>query len=134
VLLDPVRNPSEWPAAQQALRRAYVAERESLPGLPVRFKWFTKRVLLPVYANSLAEQFVAVFEPDAEPGLPPLVVFAIEPGTFTTKTGEAEGTIVGELAPNGALGLEVVDDAEGETWVIWPVAHPLATHRRAPRA
>jgi hypothetical protein len=76
---------------------------------------------------------VAVFEPDAEPGLAPLVVFAVEPGTFTTRSGSASGEIIGELAPNGALGLEVTDD-EGEVWVIWPIYNPLASMRGAPKS
>lgn len=134
MLLEPVRNPSEWAAAQSLLRTTYAARREELPRLPVRFRWFTRRVLLPVYVGGSKEQYVALYEPDAAAGVAPLVVFAVEPGTFTTRAGEAWGEVVGELAPNGALALEVIDDEDDEVWAIWPIGQPRAAMRGAPRS
>ncbi len=56
------------------------------------------------------------------------VVFQVDPGSFSTRSGSANGTLVGELEPNGAMVLETADGR-----AIWPVYNPMAPTSHAPR-
>jgi hypothetical protein len=124
--------------AQRALRERYDAERRSLDRRAVHYRWWTLKAprLGPfsalvglVRGHGLDHgRFVAVYPPEAEPGSEPVLVFQVDDDAIhPAPRGEGEGYLVGELAANGACGLE---HGGG---VAWPVYNPVPGRRDAPR-
>ena len=141
-----MRRPTEWAAAQRAFHEAYDAA-AAFPRTEVYWRvvrggrlWWRggpapliPKVLVPlawvaarlVRGRMLNERpMLAVWDRDAAPGAPAVIVFDVAP---VPAASEGHGVLVGELAPNGALCIEHGED------VLWPVYNPLAPSRAVPR-
>lgn len=79
-------------------------------------------------ANLWGANRVAIYGLDSQAAALPTVTFEIDAGTFEAPSGAANGTLVGELEPNGAMVLETADGR-----AIWPVYNPTAPTSHAPR-
>lgn len=141
-LLPSIRHPNRWADAQRELASDVP---EAAPRTAVHVCWWLATesgvarlgghgviylILVPVYLWAAARRlwqgppggYIAIFRKgvEADRGEPPILVCEVEPGDLPSTKGRSEAIVVGELARNGALAIEV----EGRR--IFPIRHPAA--------
>jgi hypothetical protein len=128
-LLPSVRHPNLWADAQRELASKVP---ETAPRTRVHACWWLATesgiarlgghgavhlIFIPVYLWAIARRvrqgppggFVAIFRSgdDADRGDPPILVCEVQPDDLPSPTGGGEAIVVGELARNGALVVEI---------------------------
>jgi hypothetical protein len=138
--------PSAWPETQRAFRSAYEREPATLPRRSVWWRFIAPRAAPPLGPDvfvtggfSLAwilgrlarrrmmnqSPVLAVWPVDAEPGDPVAVIFEVTP---QPAGAEGDGVLVGEMAMNAALCVELPSGV-----VLWPTYNPRRPEWGEPR-